>query len=147
MEPESPEVSLIASCVSGYVLSPAISVSRIPKPRASRLSTCESSECQLQSTVQDSFLPAVSGQPGASPGCLATSSPFKEKESFSPDSQPATGQATCLLSRSVQEGTSGRTRVTAGPGQGLCPILEGAWGSLFKLQWALRAGGKQMPPH
>lgn len=75
--------------------------------------------------------------------CLATSLPFKEKESFSPDSRPATGQATCLLSGVCRGDALGRTQVTAGPGQGARVPASGAWGSLFKLQWALRAGVRQ----
>ena len=77
---------------------------------------------------------------GPHQSCLATSPPFKEKESFSPDSQPATGQATCLLSGECIRDTLGRTQVTARPGQGARVPSSGAWGSLFKLQWALRAG-------
>lgn len=68
---------LIAYCVPGYMLSPAILSPGIPKPRPSRLSTCESSECQLQPTVQNSSLPSVSGQPGASPALPGHLSPVQ----------------------------------------------------------------------
>lgn len=77
---------------------------------------------------------------GPHQSCLATSLLFKEKESFFLDSQPATGQATCLLSGVCRGDALGRTQVTAGPGQEARVPSSGAWGSLFKLQWALRAG-------